>query len=149
MLIVLFRIYPYGRRFISSAALEVATAYAIISYANKSLDPIDIAKIAQKAEQDFAGCNCGLLDQFSSIFGVNSGLVYSDFRTLKVKNIKIPSDIRFIMINPDIKHSLADSPQFRRISCEKAVVELNKILPYDIKSLRDVDWKILEKIKIK
>ena len=98
----------------SSAALEIATAYAIISYAKKSLDPIDIAKIAQKAEQDFAGCNCGLLDQFSSIFGVNSGLVYSDFRTLKVKNIKIPSDIRFIMINPDIQHSLRFPIQFQK-----------------------------------
>ena len=133
---------PMGAGLSSSAALEVATAYAIISYANKSLDPLDIAKIAQKAEQDFAGCNCGLLDQFSSIFGINSGLVYSDFRTLMVKNIKIPSDIRFIMINPNIKHSLVDSPyNSRRISCEKAVVELNKILPYDIKSLRDVNWK--------
>lgn len=133
---------PMGAGLSSSAALEVATAYALIAYARTTLDPIEIAKVAQAAEQQFAGCNCGLLDQFSSIFGVPSGLIYSDFRTLSTDNVALPAEARFIMINPHIKHALAESPyNERRESCEKAALELNQYLDHTVTTLRDVTWE--------
>jgi galactokinase len=133
---------PMGAGLSSSAALEVATAFALIDYVGGQLDPITIAKVAQAAEQQFAGCNCGLLDQFSSIFGVPSGLIYSDFRTLETASIELPADARFIMINPHIQHALAESPyNERRISCEKAAAQFNKWLDHPVEALRDVSWE--------
>ena len=81
---------PMGAGFSSSAALEVATAYALIEYAGGQLNPITIAKVAQAAEQRFAGLQLRLLDQFSSIFGVPSGLIHSDFRTLETASVALP-----------------------------------------------------------
>ena len=133
---------PMGAGLSSSAALEVATAFALIEYAGGQLDPITVAKVAQAAEQRFAGCNCGLLDQFSSIFGIPSGLIYSDFRTLETASIALPTEARFIMINPHIQHALAASPyNERRISCEKAAAQFNEWLDHPVEALRDVSWE--------
>jgi galactokinase len=132
---------PMGAGLSSSAALEVATAYAVLAYAGKEVDKIEIAKAGQKAEHDFAGCSCGLLDQFSSIYGVHHGLIHSDFRTLETYPVYLPDDVVFLMINPHIKHALADSPyNARRISCEKAAAELNALVDYEVKALRDITW---------
>ena len=136
---------PMGAGLSSSAALEVATAYAVLKYAGVSLDKTEIAKIAQKAENDFAGCNCGLLDQFSSIYGEHHGLIHSDFRSLEAYPVKLPDDVVFLMINPHIKHALADSPyNARRISCEKAAKELGALLDHPVTALRDVSWEEFE-----
>jgi galactokinase len=132
---------PMGAGLSSSAALEVATAYAVLDYAGKELDKKEIGILAQAAEHNFAGCNCGLLDQFSSIFGVHHGLIHSDFRTLETYPVELPHDVVFLMINPHIKHALADSPyNGRRLSCEKAAAELNALLTHPVKALRDVSW---------
>ncbi len=136
---------PMGAGLSSSAALEVATAFAVLEYSGKVLDKKEIGLLAQAAENNFAGCNCGLLDQFSSIFGVHHGLIHSDFRTLETYPVQLPDDVVFLMINPHIKHALADSPyNERRISCEKAAAELNVLLPYPVKALRDVAWEDFE-----
>ena len=141
---------PMGAGLSSSAALEVATAFAALSYAGQEIDRIDIAKIGQRAEHEFAGCSCGLLDQFSSIYGVHHGLIHSDFRTLETYPVQLPDDVVFLMINPHIKHALADSPyNARRISCEKAAAELNKLLDHDVKALRDVSAEEFEANKDK
>jgi galactokinase len=130
---------PMGAGLSSSAALEMATAYAVLAYAGKDIDKVEIAKAGQKAEHDFAGCSCGLLDQFSSIYGVDHGLIHSDFRAMKTDPVQLPDDVVFLMINPHIKHALADSPyNARRISCEKAAAQLNGLVDYEIKALRDV-----------
>ncbi|HEY5653379.1 MAG TPA: galactokinase [Pontiella sp.] len=139
---------PMGAGLSSSAALEVATAYAVLSYTNKEIDKIDIAKIGQKAEHEFAGCSCGLLDQFSSIYGIHHGLIHSDFRTLQTYPVKLADDAVFLMINPHVKHALAESPyNARRISCEKAAAELNELVDYEINSLRDIKWEDFETYK--
>ncbi|HSR87669.1 MAG TPA: galactokinase, partial [Pontiella sp.] len=136
---------PLGAGLSSSAALEIATAYAALDHAGVTLDKVVIAKAAQKAEHDFAGCNCGLLDQFSSIYGMHHGLIHTDFRSLKATRIKLPDDIVCLMINPHIKHALADSPyNARRVSCEKAVRELGDLLDHPVTALRDVSWEQLE-----
>ena len=133
---------PMGAGLSSSAALEVATAFAVLEYTGQKLDKKTIGILAQKAENNFAGCNCGLLDQFSSIFGVHHGLIHSDFRSLETYPVKLPDDVVFLMINPHIKHALADSPyNARRISCELAAAELDTLLDHPVKALRDVSFE--------
>ncbi len=139
---------PMGAGLSSSAALEVATAYAVLAYTGKEVDKIEIAKAGQKAEHDFAGCSCGLLDQFSSIFGIHHGLIHSDFRTLETFPVKLPADVVFLMINPHVKHALAESPyNARRKSCEKAAAELNELVDYEVKALRDIKFEDFEALK--
>jgi galactokinase len=136
---------PMGAGLSSSAALEVAAAFAVLEYTGKTLDMKEIGILAQAAENNFAGCNCGLLDQFSSIFGVHHGLIHSDFRTLETYPVQLPADVVFLMINPHIKHALADSPyNGRRTSCEKAASELSAFLDHPVKALRDVSWAEFE-----
>jgi len=139
---------PMGAGLSSSAALEVATAYAVLAYAGKEIDKIDIAKIGQRAEHDFAGCSCGLLDQFSSIYGIHHGLIHSDFRTLETFPVKLPDDVVFLMINPHVKHALAESPyNARRKSCEKAAAELDALVDYKVNALRDIKFEDFEALK--
>lgn len=141
---------PMGAGLSSSAALEVATAYAVLRYTGKEIDKIDIAKIGQRAEHDLAGCSCGLLDQFSSIYGIHHGLIHSDFRTLETYPVKLPDDVVFLMINPHVKHALAESPyNARRQSCERAAAELDGLLDHDVKALRDVSAEEFEANKDK
>lgn len=141
---------PMGAGLSSSAALEVATAFAVLKHADKKLDKKEIAKVAQSAEKDFAGCNCGLLDQFSSIFGVHHGLIHSDFRSLETFPVKLPDDVVFLMINPHVKHALAESPyNARRLSCEMAAAELDGLLSHPVSALRDVSWEEFEANKDK
>lgn len=130
---------PMGAGLSSSAALEVATAYAVLAYTGKDVGKIEIAKAGQKAEHDFAGCSCGLLDQFSSIYGVHHGLIHSDFRTLETYPVSLPDDVVFLMINPHIKHTLADSPyNGHRSSCEQAAAQLNGLVEHEVNALRDI-----------
>jgi galactokinase len=132
---------PMGAGLSSSAALEVATAFAVLDFAGKALDKKQIGILAQKSENIFAGCNCGLLDQFSSIFGEHQSLIHCDFRTLETYPVPLPADAVFLMINPHIKHALADSPyNARRRSCEKAAAQLNALVDYEVTALRDIQW---------
>ncbi len=130
---------PMGAGLSSSAALEVAAAYAVLKILDATIDKKEIARLCRRAEHQFAGTNCGLLDQFSSIFGRDHGLIHSDFRTLDVSSVKLPDDIEFLVVNPHVKHSLADSPyNERRERCEHAAAQLAELLPHPVTALRDV-----------
>lgn len=130
---------PMGAGLSSSAALEVAAAYAVLKFLDATIDKKEIARLCRRAEHQFAGTNCGLLDQFSSIFGRDHGLIHSDFRTLEVSGVDLPSDIEFLVVNPHVKHSLADSPyNERRERCEQAAAQLAERLPHPVTALRDV-----------
>ena len=139
---------PMGAGLSSSAALEVAAATAVLDMLNLSIDPKEIAKLCRKAEHCFAGTNCGLLDQFSSLFGREHGLIHSDFRTLDVSAVELPPDIQFLVVNPHVKHSLADSPyNERRERCEQAAAQLGARLPHPVVALRDVSPNEFEQHK--
>ncbi|QHI68911.1 galactokinase [Tichowtungia aerotolerans] len=139
---------PMGAGLSSSAALEVASATAVLNLIGKTLDLKEVAKLCQKAEQKFAGTNCGLLDQFSSIFGRHHGLIHSDFRSLEVSGVDLPDDIEFLVVNPKVQHSLADSPyNERRERCEQAAEELAKRIDHPVSALRDVSWEEFEQFK--
>lgn len=130
---------PMGAGLSSSAALEVAAAFAVLKILNATIDKKEIARLCRRAEHQFAGTNCGLLDQFSSIFGRDHGLIHSDFRTLEVSSVQLPADIEFLVVNPHVKHSLADSPyNERRERCEQAAAQLAELLPHPVTALRDV-----------
>lgn len=139
---------PMGAGLSSSAALEVAAATAVLDRLNTSIDPKMIGQLCRKAEHKFAGTNCGLLDQFSSIFGRSHSLIHSDFRTLDISAVDLPDDIVFLVVNPHVKHSLADSPyNERRERCEQAAEQLAKLLPHPVTALRDVSWEEFEQYK--
>lgn len=130
---------PMGSGLSSSAALEVAAAYALLGLLPARLDGKEVARLCQRAEQEFAGTNCGLLDQFSSIFGRDHGLIHSDFRSVEVTSVTLPSDIEFLVVNPRVQHSLVDSPyNDRRERCEQAAAQLAPWLDHPVTALRDV-----------
>lgn len=134
-----FGTVPLGAGLSSSAALEVSAAYAVLKILNVTVDKKEIARLCRRAEHQFAGTNCGLLDQFSSIFGRDHGLIHSDFRSLEVSSVVLPADIEFLVVNPHVKHSLADSPyNERRDCCEQAAAQLAELLPHPVTALRDV-----------
>ena len=134
-----FGAVPLGAGLSSSAALEVSAAFAALKILGVTVDKKEIARLCQKAEHQFAGTKCGLLDQFSSIFGIGHGLIHSDFRTLEVSSVALPDDIEFLVVNPHVKHSLADSPyNERRERCEQAAAQLAELLPHPVAALRDV-----------
>lgn len=127
----------------SSAALEVSAAYAAQAMLGIELEPLEVAKICLASEHNFVGIMSGLLDQFSSIFGEESHLIHSDFRSNEAFRIEIPRDIRFLLITPELRHKHIDSPyNERRRSCDQAAARLAALTgASDPKTftLRDVD----------
>jgi galactokinase len=136
---------PIGSGLSSSAALEISTALAVAKLWNVDLDPLEAARIGQKAEHDFAGAKCGLLDQISSLYGTEKRLVMTDFRSLKVKNPPFSGDYVFLACNTHAKHALVDGAyNERRASCEAAAAFFAAELTHPVSALRDVsmdEWK--------
>ncbi|NLB56485.1 MAG: galactokinase [Lentisphaerae bacterium] len=135
---------PIGAGLSSSAALEVSCGLAISSLYGIEHKPMDLAKICQKAENEYTGTKCGLLDQISSLFGKPHSLIFTDFRTLDVVTIKMPEDICFLMADTGVKHALVDSEyNLRREQCERARDHFAQCLDKPVAALRDVqqdDW---------
>ena len=130
---------PRGAGLSSSAALEVAAALALGKIYDIRLSKIQMARLCQKAENEFTGAKCGLLDQISSIYGKEDHLVFTDFRTLAVENDPIGKEICFLMANTRVKHSLVESDyNERRAACEKAAAYFASVLAHPVKALRDV-----------
>ncbi len=132
---------PLGSGLSSSAALEVAAGLAFSKFYGIEVSKLDLAKIGQKSEHEFAGVKCGLLDQVSSIYGFKDALVWSDFRTFDIKNVNISSDVCFLMCNTNAKHALVDGAyNERRQKCEQAAAYFASALDHPVTALRDVTW---------
>jgi galactokinase len=130
---------PQGGGLSSSAALEMATGLGLAALFGIEVDPIELARIGQKAEHDYAGANCGLLDQISSLFGVEHSLVRTDFRSLDVATVPLGNDACFLTCNSKVKHSLVDGEYHeRRRSCERAAACFADVLDHPVTALRDV-----------
>jgi len=105
----------------SSAALEISTALALSRIYKIEISNHQLAKICQKSEHNYVGVKCGLLDQFSSLYGKQNHLVLSDFRTLEVNTVPLGEDARFLIFNTHAHHNLVNSEyNERRESCESA-----------------------------
>ena len=131
---------PLGAGLSSSAALEVATALALGAIYGIEKDKTTLAKICQKAENLFAGCPCGLLDQASSIYGQAGSLVKSDFRFCKFENVSMGKGVAFMMVKSNAKHALVDGAYAsRRQACEDAAKYFAGVLKKgNVTHLRDV-----------
>jgi len=136
---------PLGAGLSSSAAVECATGFALDQLFSLSVPKMDIALIAQKAEQTFAGVNCGIMDQFASVFGKKDQAIMLDCRSMKHTYIPLKLDgYKLLLLNTNVKHALADSAyNKRRSQCEQGVAWVKEHYP-NVSTLRDVDLAMLE-----
>lgn len=149
MNIVLQGNVPLGAGLSSSAALEVATALFTDELNQLNVDRVELVKIAQKAENDFVGVNCGIMDQFASMMSEKDHALFLDCRTLDYETISAQFEklgYAIVVINSGVERGLVDSEyNLRRSQCEDAVRELQKDLP-EITALRDVSVENMELI---
>jgi galactokinase len=113
---------PVGGGLSSSAALEVATATLLETVTGSSLDPIAKALLCQKAEHDYAGVPCGIMDQFSSVLGRENALMLLDCRSQQVEQVPFADpDVTVVIANSNVKHELTGGEYAqRRQECERA-----------------------------
>ena len=141
---------PHGAGLSSSAAIECATGIALISMFNpeREIDRVELALLAQKAENQFVGVNCGIMDQFASIMGKKDNAIFLNCRTLEYKYVPLSlGDYVLVITNTNKKRSLADSKyNERRAECEKGLEFLKKELPY-ITCLGEITVDIFESIR--
>ena len=132
---------PLGAGLSSSAALEMCSGLALGKLYGIEVDALGMAKIGQKAEHQYAGVKCGLLDQVSSLFGRENSLVMTDFRSLEVQTLPMGDDVAFLMCNTKAKHALVDGEyNERREHCEAAAAYFKDVLAHPVDALRDVSW---------
>jgi galactokinase len=135
---------PIGSGLSSSAAIEVATAYALSALAGIDLDLTSLAKICQAAENRFVGTRCGIMDQFVSARGHPGRALSLDCRSLAYELVPLPEGVRLVVCNTMLRHSLATGEyNTRRRECETGVRHLAQSVP-GIRALRDVTPHQLE-----
>ena len=135
---------PIGAGLSSSAAIEVATAMALLSLTGASLPLPDLAKLCRRAENEFVGARVGIMDQFISCLGKEGNALLLDCRSLQFELIPVPGNVKLVICNTMVKHELSGGEyNTRREQCEEGVKVLSKYLP-DVKALRDVSSKQLE-----
>jgi galactokinase len=140
---VLSSTVPMSAGMSSSAALEMSMLLAWLRLARHELEWRELAKIGQACENLYVGAKTGLLDQFSSLKGKAGHLVYSDFRSLDVRNVPLPAGTALVVANSMVKHNLTNEYNERREACEAAVRILRGRYPA-ITALRDVSLTQLE-----
>lgn len=129
---------PIGAGLSSSAAIEVASAIALLDSAGADLDRVSIARLCQRAENEFVGARCGIMDQFTSLHGQRGHAILLDCRSLEYRPLPLPDDVKLVICNTMVKHSLAAGEyNARRAECEACVRELSRMHP-GITALRDV-----------
>lgn len=130
---------PMGAGLASSAALEVAVAVALLDLSGGDLPPIEVARLCQRAEHEFVGTRCGIMDQFVACHAREGGALLLDCRSLDYRIVPIAARVRLVACNTMVRHRLADGEyNRRRADCEAAVRSLAARLP-GVTSLRDVD----------
>lgn len=135
---------PLGAGLSSSAALESCFAYALNDLFNDNkISIFELALIGQSTEHNYCGVNCGIMDQFASVFGKKDCLMRLDCRSLEFKYFPFkPVDYKLVLVNSQVKHELVDSPyNKRRESCERVAKTLG------VETLRDADMSMLEAAK--
>ena len=136
---------PIGSGLSSSAAIEVATGFALLDLAGANIDRLELAKLCQRAENEFVGIRCGLMDQFISCFGKAGHALMVDCHVLDYKLLPLPDDLKLVVCNTMVRHELASSAyNVRREECEEGVGLLRRQLP-GVRSLRDVTARDLER----
>ncbi|MDP4255355.1 MAG: galactokinase, partial [Bacteroidota bacterium] len=137
---------PIGAGMSSSAALECATVFALNDVFGLGLDALTMVRLAQKAENEFVGVKCGIMDQFASMFGRKDSVIRLDCRSLEYAYVPFRSEgIRIVLFDTGVKHSLASSEyNTRRKQCEAGTRLVQAHHP-EVLSLRDVSPGMLER----
>lgn len=133
---------PEGSGLSSSAALEVSSALAML--AGRRMAPLELARLCQRAERDFVGMPCGIMDQYISLFGEEHAAICIDCRSLKHQVVRLPDGIEFVAVNTMVKHELASSAYRERTEQCAAAVELVRRRHPHVESLRDVTPAMFE-----
>ncbi|HZH01675.1 MAG TPA: galactokinase, partial [Flavisolibacter sp.] len=128
-------------------AVECATAYALNDIFQLGISKMDLVKMAQKAEHEYAGVMCGIMDQFASMHGKKDHVIRLDCRSLEYEYVPLQlQGYKIVLLNTNVKHSLADSEyNVRRSQCEQGVALVKAKYP-QVNSLRDVTLKMLEEL---
>lgn len=136
---------PLGSGLSSSAALEVSVALALLAIAGQEMPRKELALACQRAENEFVGMRCGIMDQLAACFGRTGHALLIDCRTLDVEPVPLDeSQVRVVVANTMVKHALASSEyNRRRADCEEAVERIRAVKPA-VRALRDVSTKELE-----
>ena len=145
--ILIYGDIPNGSGLSSSASLEVLTGVILKDTFGFDVSMVDIALIGQDAENNFNGCNCGIMDQFASAMGKKDNAIFLDTNTLNYTYapVKLP-DAKIVITNSQVKHSLVNSAyNDRRNECETALKELQAVV--DIKTLGDLTEEQFEEHK--
>jgi len=142
---------PLGAGMSSSAALESCFAFAINDlFGDNKIDKMELAKVGQATEHNYVGVNCGIMDQFASVFGKKGNLMRLDCRSGEFKYYPWnPKGYKLVLINSKVKHALVGSPyNDRRKSCENVAATMKQLHP-EVETLRDANWDMLEEVKDK
>jgi galactokinase len=135
---------PQGAGLSSSAALEVSTCAAFLQLSGKHMQGIAVAQLCQRAENEFVGARCGIMDQFISVHGKKDHALYLDCRTLAHELLPIPNGVQLVICNTMIHHNhAAGEYNQRRAECEAATRFFAGKLP-GVKALRDVTPEAFE-----
>lgn len=136
---------PVGAGLSSSAAVECAMVFALNELFALGIERKEMALIAQKAEHEFAGVRCGIMDQFASMFGKKDHVIKLDCRSLEYEYFPLDlNDYIIVLMDTQVKHSLASGEyNIRRSECERGVELIQKKYP-GVKSLRDVSLAQVE-----
>ncbi len=136
--ILIYGNIPNGSGLSSSASLEVLTGVILKDMFGFDVSMVEIAQIGQYSENNFNGCNCGIMDQFTSAMGKKDNAIFLDTNTLEFEYAPVVlEDAKIVIINSKVKHSLVDSAyNDRRNECETALKELQEVV--DIKTLGDL-----------
>lgn len=140
---------PLGAGMSSSAALESTFAFAVNDlFGENKIDKFELAKVGQATEHNYIGVNCGIMDQFASVFGKKDQLIRLDCRSLEYKYYPFePAGYKLVLVDSVVKHELASSAyNKRRQSCENVVAAMKKHHP-EVELLRDANFDMLEEVK--
>lgn len=139
---------PLGAGMSSSAALESTYAFALNDLFSLGIDKFELAKIGQSTEHNYCGVNCGIMDQFASVFGKAGSLIRLDCRSLEYKYFPFnPVGYKLVLLDSVVKHELASSAyNKRRQSCENAAAAIRRNHP-EVEFLRDATMEMLNEVK--
>ena len=135
---------PLGAGLSSSAALESCFAFALNDLFNgNTIDKFELARIGQSTEHNYCGVNCGIMDQFASVFGKKGNLMRLDCRSMEFEYFPFnPEGYKLVLVDSVVKHELVDSPyNKRRQSCERVAKRLG------VETLRDATKEALDAAK--
>ena len=139
---------PIGSGLSSSAALEVATGLALLGISELELERMELARLCQRAENEFVGARCGIMDQFTACFGEAGHALLLDCRSLQYRPLPLPAGAALVICDSGVRHELAAGEyNARRAECEAGVRVLARERP-QMRALRDATLDDLQRNRV-